>query len=181
MISNYSNIDKEFAKKYHWIGLVVVSLAAIPLHFLYEWSGKNIIVGMFTPVNESIWEHLNLVFWPLLLWWGLGYLFFHNSKRLSLPKWVTAGTVSIFLSMYIIVSWHYIWTGGIGFENSLVNVGSLYIAVPIAQLIGIHVYRVVESRKFYMILSVVFLLAFASMLIFFTFATPDFPIFIPSN
>ena len=86
MISSFSNVDKEFAKKYSWIGILVVCLASIPLHFLYDWSGEMTIISLFVPINESIWEHLKLVFWPLLLWWGFGYLVFRDRKKLSRIK-----------------------------------------------------------------------------------------------
>lgn len=181
VITNFSNKDKQFTKIYSWIGILIVCAAAIPLHFLYNWTGGLALVGMFTPINESIWEHLNLVFWPLLLWWGLGYLIFRNKKMLSRSRWFTAGAISIFISMFFIVAWYYIWSGGLGIENSLTNLSSLFIAVPIGQLVAIHVYRVVKPRTIYLILSSLFLIAFAGMFIWFTFRTPDFPIFIPPN
>ena len=37
------------------------------LHFTYEWSGENLFVGSFSAVNESVWEHLKLVFFPMLI------------------------------------------------------------------------------------------------------------------
>ena len=49
--------------------LIVTWLAAIlagcALHFLYEWL-PSAITALFSPVNESLWEHVKLVFWPLL-------------------------------------------------------------------------------------------------------------------
>ena len=36
------------------------------LHFLYEWTGYNYLVGFISPVNESTWEHLKLLFFPVL-------------------------------------------------------------------------------------------------------------------
>ena len=27
-------------------------------HFFYQWSGENFFVGLLSPVNETIWEHL---------------------------------------------------------------------------------------------------------------------------
>lgn len=58
----------------NWIlfGIPVVFLAAGLLHFVYDWSGEATIVGLFTPVNESVWEHLKLLFWPLFVWWMIG-------------------------------------------------------------------------------------------------------------
>lgn len=47
-----------------WIILIVETIAVATigslLHFCYEWSGKNKIVGMFAAVNESTWEHIKL-------------------------------------------------------------------------------------------------------------------------
>lgn len=181
MISTFSNEDKQFAKIYGWLGIVVVCIASIPLHFTYEWLGEHAIVGLFTPINESIWEHLKLVFWPLLLWWGMGYLLFRNKKKLSPAKWFTAGAASIFFSMVFIVSWYYVWVNALNTESAIIDIGSLFIAVPLAQLVAIHIYRVVEPRKIYLLLSVLLLILFAGFFIWFTFSPPDLPLFIPPN
>lgn len=59
--------DVIFTRRYQWLGLVVISLLSIPLHFTYEWLGQQAIIGLFTPTNESIWEHLKLIYWPIVL------------------------------------------------------------------------------------------------------------------
>lgn len=179
MLTNFSNRDARFAKIYHWIGIAFVCIVSVPLHFLYEWSGELPAAGLFAPINESIWEHLKLVFWPLLLWWGIGYVLFKNSKNLSRYKWFTAAAVSAFLSMAVIVAWYYTWTGGFHIESPVIDIGSLFIAVPIGQLVAIHVYRVVEPRMIYLILAGAFFVVFSGMFFLFTFFAPDFPIFIP--
>lgn len=176
-----ADTDGRFVKRYHWLGIIVICVASVPLHFLYEWLGELAVVGVFAPINESIWEHLKLVFWPLLLWWEVGYLIFQNSKSLSLTKWATAAMTSIFFSMAFIVSWYYTWLGAFAIESSIIDIGSLFIAVPIAQLLGIHVYQVVKPRKAYLILATLFFLLFAAMFIVFTFESFDFPIFIPPS
>ena len=35
------------------------------LHFTFEWSGNNPVVGIFSAVNESTWEHLKILFFPM--------------------------------------------------------------------------------------------------------------------
>ena len=45
-----------------WIAAI---LAGCVLHFLYEWQ-PNAVTALFSPVNESLWEHVKLVFWPFL-------------------------------------------------------------------------------------------------------------------
>lgn len=173
--------DVLFNRKYSWIGILVVCLLSIPLHFTYDWLGQSSIVGMFTPINESIWEHLKLVFWPLLFWWGTGFLIFRNRKQLSFVKWSTAGMVAIIISMTFIVGWYYTWVYGLGIESSIIDIGSLFIAVPVGQLVGIHLYRVLHPRLIYQLIAILFAIGLGAAFIYFTFVTPDRPIFIPAS
>ena len=46
------------------IFFVVTVLVGAGLHFLYEWS-PNLLFAVLSPVRESVWEHLKLVFWLL--------------------------------------------------------------------------------------------------------------------
>ena len=58
-----NNIVKIFAI----IAFIITSILGVLLHFAYDFSGHNIIIGLFTPVNESTWEHLKLLFFPALI------------------------------------------------------------------------------------------------------------------
>lgn len=49
-------------------GTLFVLLLGTLAHFFYDWSGRNILVGLFAPVSESAWEHMKLVFFPMLLY-----------------------------------------------------------------------------------------------------------------
>ncbi len=39
-------------------------------HFFFEWSGGSVLAGVFFPANESVWEHMKLVFFPFLLYYA---------------------------------------------------------------------------------------------------------------
>ena len=58
-----NELKKEMIK-----GILFVSIVGTLWHFVYEWSGQNPIVGLFFPVNESTWEHMKLLFFPMLLY-----------------------------------------------------------------------------------------------------------------
>ena len=49
-----------------WMAWGLTALIGTGLHFLYDWMPFQ-LVGMIAPVNESVWEHLKLLFWPFLL------------------------------------------------------------------------------------------------------------------
>ena len=51
-------------RKILWL-YVGTALLGTAWHFLYPWVPIP-LVGLIAPVNESVWEHLKLLFWPFL-------------------------------------------------------------------------------------------------------------------
>lgn len=58
-------------KAYTIVGFFFVLILGTLFHFLYEWTNQCYIVGFFALVSESVWEHMKLLFFPMLL-----YIFF---------------------------------------------------------------------------------------------------------
>lgn len=54
-----------YPKRQLVLTLIAAVLAGCVLHFLYGWL-PNAVTSLFSPVNESLWEHVKLVFWPFL-------------------------------------------------------------------------------------------------------------------
>ena len=50
------------------IGIVFSVIVGTLAHFVYEWTGKNPIAAIFFPIDESVWEHVKLLFFPTLLY-----------------------------------------------------------------------------------------------------------------
>ena len=52
--------------KRRWLFVFFLTAAAgAALHFLYDlW--PNVLTAILAPVNESVWEHLKLLYWPFL-------------------------------------------------------------------------------------------------------------------
>lgn len=50
------------------IGTFFIIILGTINHFLYDWFNHNKIIGYFTAVNESTWEHLKLVIAPSFIW-----------------------------------------------------------------------------------------------------------------
>lgn len=47
------------------VAFVVATLAGAGLHFVFELL-PNGLTAIFSPVSESLWEHLKIIFWPYL-------------------------------------------------------------------------------------------------------------------
>lgn len=159
------------------LGIPFIFLLSIPLHFAYEFSGNNYIVGIFTPVSESIFEHLKLSFYPMLLWWFISFLILSAKEKISAPKWFVACTVSLILSPIIIVALYYINTGAFGLHSLALDIFSLFLGVLIAQFLGLHIYKYKNANIYdlYTAISIIFVIIL--LFTFFTFCPPNYPIF----
>ena len=62
-------------------GFAVVTFVGTILHFLYDWTGGSILVAPFSGINESTWEHMKLLFWPLFLFALVQWQFFKDQEN----------------------------------------------------------------------------------------------------
>ena len=59
--------SKQIIKSWSVYGAVAIIILGTILHYFYPWFGENRVLGAFVPVNESVWEHLKLGYWGLVL------------------------------------------------------------------------------------------------------------------
>lgn len=82
-------------------GFVFVNLLGALSHFFYEWSGESVAVGIFFPVNESVWEHLKLVIFPTLVWFAVGTLYMRGTPNYAFACFAcTAAGIILIPSVY---------------------------------------------------------------------------------
>ena len=70
-------MDKRKIRNYQIFSVIFTFILGTLLHFTYQLSGRNEIVGLFSAVNESVWEHLKLLYFPMLLTKTISFLI-HN-------------------------------------------------------------------------------------------------------
>ena len=54
-------------RRWELAGFLITGALGPLLHFVYRWSGGNPAAGAFSAVNESVWEHMKILFLPLFL------------------------------------------------------------------------------------------------------------------
>jgi hypothetical protein len=100
------------------------------LHFVYEWLGKNPLVGLFCPVNESTWEHLKLIFYPILVVSIPEYFLLRKQCDLFL----CTKFLSVLLGMGLTVVGFYTYVGVYGKNVDAVNIILYFAAMAAAYL-----------------------------------------------
>lgn len=141
------------------------------LHFAYEWSGWT-IVGELCPVNESVWEHLKLAFFPMAGWW-LGYGWRHD---LPVRHAFVAAAVSAGSACLIVLAIHYTLEGALGSAGVAADIASLDAGLFAGQRLALRATERTPGR-FAGRLSAAMLAAVSLMMILFTFYPPQIPLF----
>ena len=104
---------------------IFVTTLGVLLHFTYEWSGENFIVGLFSATNESTWEHLKLAFFPMFILtiWQI-FSTYNNDVH-----FLAARTIGILSAMCFIVVAFYTFTGVTGRNVDFVNIAIYFLGV----------------------------------------------------
>ena len=113
-------------------GIAFIVILGTLLHFAFEWSGRSIPIGAIAAVNESVWEHLKLGFWPALAYMALEYGRFGESTN----NFRFAKTLGIYLIPITIVLLYYSYTAILGHGLLIVDIAIFIVAVVVGQLVS---------------------------------------------
>ena len=102
-------------------GFALVTFGGTILHFLYDWTGGSILVSPFSGVNESTWEHMKLLFWPLFLFALVQRLFFKDQENYWCVK-----LAEILLGLVLIPVLFYTYNGVFGKSPDWINIAILF-------------------------------------------------------
>lgn len=115
-------------KSYTIIGIIFVLITGTLAHFLYDWSGNNYIVGLFTPINESIWEHMKLIFFPMLLY----SLFIIFKFKETYPCITSSLSFGILTGTLLIPIFFYAYISVLGKDIFILDIGIFILSILIA-------------------------------------------------
>lgn len=150
-----------------------ISALGTLLHFVYEWSGKVRILGYISGVNESTWEHMKLMFVPMLIY-GLFILIKYHQ---NIPSAFPAFAISSLIAIFMIPVFYYTYLGVLGFQVSFLNIMIFYICAFIGSHCFYKISRKADLSSFNIALIIIHIII-AIMFIAFTYAPPNLGIFI---
>lgn len=158
-------------RKYQIFSIIFACILGTLLHFTYEFFGKNIFVASFSAINESVWEHLKLLFFPMLITTIIGY--FYIGKNSS--NFLCSKLLGILASMSFIIIFFYTYTGIIGKSIVFIDIASFFVAVILGEYIA---YKLMTSNfKCNKIIATIILLVILICFVVFTYYTPNIGIF----
>lgn len=161
-------------KNWQIIALIICIILGILLHFTYEWSGENMIVGLFSAVNESTWEHLKLIYYPMLLIGSIGYFIIGKKSN---NYWL-AQALGILTAIVFTIVFFYTYTGIIGTNFAWLNIALFIVSICLGEYVT---YKLLISKKIYNaeLVSIIFLIILFLSFTLYTFNPPQIQLFEP--
>ncbi len=165
--------NKKFYKRYIVTGFLFVGILGTLFHFVYGWCRQARLIGLFVPVNESTWEHMKLLFIPMLIYIAICFQYVKkkvgckyvsgknsmkifskdskisvnvkNEKNNEICKIIYTGLLGNIVGTWSIPFLFYGYKGILGFEVAWIDISTFFIAVFIA--FGLQYHILINSHK----------------------------------
>jgi len=153
-------------------GILSIFLAGALLHFAFDLSGGLRPLALIAAVNESVWEHLKIGFWPAFVWTVIEFFVFGKRTR----NFLFAKGVA-FTGQSLLITGIYYAAVSAGIENLAVDITNFFVSIAVAQIVSYRL-NLVQKRSAALritgVLLVIINLAGFSML---TYFAPQCPVF----
>ena len=153
-------------------GFALVTFVGTILHFLYDWTGGSILVAPFSGVNESTWEHMKLLFWPLFLFALVQWLLFRDQENYWCVK-----LAEILLGLVLIPVLFYTYNGVFGKSPDWIHIAIFYISALLAFLFEWWAFKNDHLQCKYPRLAFTAICLIGLLFVVFTFIPPQIPLF----
>ena len=140
---SYSPVDKplhphSFSFEIHvYLGGVLLFLIGAMMHFTYVWTGCQDWAAIPFAVNESVYEHIKIMLFPILAWWCVIFPILFSD--IWLEYW-SAGTMAIYCATGVLLVGDALLVG-LRIESLTTDIILFFVSIVCGQTAGYY-----ESR-----------------------------------
>ena len=154
-------------------GFVFTSVFGTFLHFLFDLTGGSAVAALFSAVNESIWEHMKLIFYPMVFFALIQYRAFGKDEA---AFWCVK-LKGILLALGLIPSVYYIYTGILGISADWFNITIFFIAGAASYRYETKLFQEKRGCAVPQRIAILLICLIGVIFSYFTFLPPRIPLF----
>ena len=118
-------------------GFIFTSILGTFLHFLFDLSGGSPVAALFSAVNESIWEHMKLLYYPMLIFALIEY----RAWGRKIPAFWCIKLTGISLGLLLIPVLYYTYTGILGVSADWFNIAIFFLSAALSCFLETRLFR----------------------------------------
>ena len=154
-------------------GFVFTAVVGTLLHFLFDWTGANAVVALFSAVNESIWEHLKLLFYPMAAVAVIEYFVWGK----NVDAFWCIKLLGIVIGLVLIPVVYYTYTGILGIKADWFNITIFFLVAAAVYWAETKLFQWGYTCRLCAKWAVVLLCLIGIVFYVFTFFPPQIPFF----
>jgi hypothetical protein len=105
-------------------GFIFTGILGTFLHFLFDLTGGSLTAALVSAVNESIWEHMKLLFYPMVLFAAIAYFYWGK----NVDSFWCVKLLGILYGLVLIPVLYYSYTGIFGVSADWFNITIFFLA-----------------------------------------------------
>lgn len=152
-------------------GFAATAIGGTLLHFVYDWTNESVLIAPFSGVNESTWEHMKLLYFPMLIVALIQNRLFKEYSHFWCVK-----LVGIIVGLVLIPVLFYTYNGAFGPSPDWLNISIFFIAAAAAFFTETRLLKRAPMR-YCPRLAVAAVCLIGVLFILFTFVPPKIPLF----
>lgn len=161
-------------KKIKIIGTLTIFTLTFLYHFLYEWF-PNPIFSVLFPVNESIWEHMKLLYTGILSW-GLIEIILLKKNKINYNNYPCQLFLTAFTSIIVYLILYLPIYNLIG-EKLIISISLLFIVILLEQILSYYLLKQKKETDILDKISIILIILFYMILLNLTYDPPKNYIF----
>jgi hypothetical protein len=165
-------------------GWLLISVSGSMFHFTYQWTHCNWVMGLFVAVNESVFEHMKILSFPVFLFWFISFVIYASCiEKKTYPcmmKHIVSTNAAIYSGVFCMLFFHLVVSVGFGFEPLAFDIFLFCMSAFVAQCAGFYCkVREAEDEDIRMAIRVLSTIFLILACFFHLYCTDDPPRFIP--
>lgn len=153
-------------------GLTFTAVLGTILHFVYNWTG-NIAFAPFSAVNESTWEHMKILFFPMLIFALIQAKFYAK----EIPGYWQIKLYGILFALLLVPVLFYTLNGVFGDYPDWINILIFFVSAFLGYLLEYRLFNAEFESKLPKAVAIAFLVLISLAFSVFTFFPPQIPLF----
>lgn len=141
------------------IGIPIIFLLGSIFHFMYKYGGKKLWMIIFSPVNESIWEHIKIAFFPGLIYAIFQFLILEE----NVYRILTTEIIGIYVMILFILIAEWIYPKILKKNVLILDLAVFLIAIILSQITSYYLYT---NTLFELPLGAILLIIFGQSAVF---------------
>lgn len=154
------------------IGALVIIVVGSLLHFCFEWSGEWRPAALFCAVNESVWEHMKIAFWPAFFFAVVEWVILKDRTQ----GFLFAKTMGFYVLTLLIPLLYYGYTSILGTHVLVIDILIFVVAAFVGQWVSYLLLRA-DLAPYWNWIAVIPLILIVAAFSLFTYFPPELEIF----